>query len=208
MRKHFLLLFLIAICIKGTSQEIRLLPGILFDMGYEHITSPLTNEHDYKRTAGTTQLKVGPKFDLGSRNVRLSVAGFGTYNTSENIITIFKNDYKARRTLGYGASGTIFITPWELSNSTTTLTVGDETRTTDYNNHGFSIGVGLENKGTLYKIPKESEMKNHQRFSVPYLQVGYSNFSSIGSMQLYFKYGTGKDKAGIWGIGLDASINF
>lgn len=191
-----------------TNAQVRALTGIEMDGGYIRITSPETSENDYERSGGAAKFSIGPKVDFATPTYRLTLEGHGTYATNKNIVTIFlKDDYRARRSFGYGGSAIISITPWILDGANFTTTLGNKTRVTSQGRHGFSFGVGWENMKTFYKIPKESDFEN-TRFSVIYGQIGYRLSSAVNTMNLYFRYGKGENNASIWGLGLSSGINF
>lgn len=208
MFRNIVSILLIIVSSVGVNAQIRVLPGANMDMGYHSIKSPETQEHDFDRKGGAYNISIGPKVDIGNVNYRVVIEGHGTYMTNENLVSIFlKSDYKARRSLGYGASITAKITPWESKNITFQSQIGKKTRTTQRTNNGFAIGAGWENMKTFYKIPKESDIEN-TRFNMYYGQIGYAITSSVGAMDIYFRYGRGENNASFWGLGINAGINF
>lgn len=209
MNAQNLILCVLAISLSFVANaQIRAVAGIHIDGGYKHINSPEDSNYDFKKSGGAWGISLGPKVDIGNTNVRLTIEGHGTYMSNKNIVTLFlKDDYKARRSLGYGGSAIFYCTPWEFEDATTTLQVGSNVRQSKDTKHGFSVGGGWEDMETFYKIPKDSDKEN-KRFAVFYGQVGYGFFSSLNNIDFYFRYGVGEYKASMWGIGMNIGFNF
>ena len=191
--------------------QVRTVVGICLDADLINIVnSPEDSNYNFKRSDQVSGFSLGPKIDIGNPAVRLTIEGYGSYRSNKAMLDFFlvdEDEFKTNVSLGYGGSAIFYYTPW-YSEPATTLQIGKRVRQqTDGNRKGFSIGAGWENMKTFYKIPKGSNMEN-KRFDLYYGKVGYCLFSSLFSMNFYFRYGIGENKASMWGIGIELGVNF